>query len=173
MKKIQTEKLRKILILCFSKIIFPVFIRNFCSQILVMKKILLTAVFSLGIVMHLHSQTKPYNVVFDLTTGDTVTHNRVIRWINSIIASHPDAKIEVVFYGKSLPMVEKAKSSAAEDIIKLASGKNVSFTVCEQAMKVHNVEKNMLLPGVKTVPDAIYELISKQADGYGYIKVTN
>jgi intracellular sulfur oxidation DsrE/DsrF family protein len=31
----------------------------------------------------------------------------------------------------------------------------------------------MLLPGVKTVPDAIYELISKQADGYGYIKVTN
>jgi intracellular sulfur oxidation DsrE/DsrF family protein len=31
----------------------------------------------------------------------------------------------------------------------------------------------MLLPGVKTVPDAIYELISKQAEGFGYIKVTN
>jgi intracellular sulfur oxidation DsrE/DsrF family protein len=40
-------------------------------------------------------------------------------------------------------------------------------------MKVHNVEKNMLIPGVKTVPDGIYELISRQADGYGYIKVTN
>jgi intracellular sulfur oxidation DsrE/DsrF family protein len=40
-------------------------------------------------------------------------------------------------------------------------------------MKVHHVDKSMLLPGVKTVPDAIYELISKQADGFGYIKITN
>ena len=40
-------------------------------------------------------------------------------------------------------------------------------------MKIHNVDKSMLLPGVKTVHDGIYELISKQADGYGYIKVTN
>jgi hypothetical protein len=121
----------------------------------------------------LFAQPKPYNVVFDLTTGDTATHQRVIRWINSIVSSYPDAKIEVVFYGKALPMVETAQSTVAADILKLAAGKNVTFSVCEQAMKVHQVDKTMLLPGVKTVPDAIYELISKQADGYGYIKVTN
>ena len=69
--------------------------------------------------------------------------------------------------------METAQSSVASDVKKLAAGKNVIFTVCEEAMKTHNVEKNMLIPGVKTVPDAIYELISKQADGYGYIKVTN
>ena len=120
-----------------------------------------------------HSQSKPYNAVFDLTTNDTATHQRVIKWINSIIETYPDAKLEVVFYGKALPMVETEKSSVANDVIKLAAGKNVIFTVCEQAMKVYKVEKSMLLPGVKTVPDAIYELISKQSDGYGYIKVTN
>ena len=119
------------------------------------------------------AQAKPYNVVFDLTMADSGTHQRVIRWINGIIASYPDTKIEVVFYGKSLPMVETNLSSVATDVKKLAAGKNVTFTVCEQAMKIHNIDKSMLLPGVKTVPDGIYELVSKQADGYGYIKVTN
>jgi intracellular sulfur oxidation DsrE/DsrF family protein len=119
------------------------------------------------------SQSKPYNAVFDITTDDTVTHQRVIRWINSIIKAYPDAKLEVVFYGKALPMIETEKSTVASDVLKLAAGKNVIFAVCEQAMQAHKVDKGMLLPGVKTVPDAIYELISKQADGYGYIKVTN
>ena len=138
-----------------------------------MKRIFLLAAFSFVVATQLFAQTKPYNVAFDLTTGDTATHQRVIRWINGIIAGYPDARIEVVFYGKSLPMVETAQSSVADDVKKLAAGKNVTFTVCEQAMKIHNVDKSMLLPGVKTVPDAIYELISKQADGYGYIKITN
>ncbi|HEU4861760.1 MAG TPA: DsrE family protein [Chitinophagaceae bacterium] len=138
-----------------------------------MKRILLVGAILLAIVTQLFAQTRPYNVVFDLTTGDSATHQRVIRWINSIIAGYPDAKIEVVLYGKALPMVETAQSSVASDIKKLAAGKNVIFTVCEQTMKIHNVEKNMLIPGVKIVPDGIYELISRQADGYGYIKVTN
>jgi len=138
-----------------------------------MKRSFLLAAFSLSILLQLAAQTKPYNVVFDLTTGDTSTHQRVIRWINSIIAAHPDAKIEVVFYGRSLPMIETELSSVAGDVKKLAAGKNVTFAVCEQAMKVHKVEKSMLIPGVKTVPDGIYELVLKQADGYGYIKVTN
>ena len=136
-----------------------------------MKRLFIITAILFSSLMHGFSQAKPYNVVFDLTTGDTATHQRVIRWINGIIASYPDAKIEVVFYGLSLPMVETAGSSVAADVKKLAAGKNVTFTVCEIAMKAHNVEKSMLLPGVKTVPDAIYELISRQADGFGYIKV--
>jgi len=40
-------------------------------------------------------------------------------------------------------------------------------------MKVFNINKNQLLNGVITVPDALYELVIKQAEGYGYIKVTN
>ena len=138
-----------------------------------MKRIFFVAAFSFGLLIQSFAQAKPYNVVFDLTLSDTATHARVIRWINSIVASHPDAKIAVVFYGKSLPMVETNKSVVANDVKKLAAGKNVTFTVCEQAMKVHNVDKSMLLTGVKTVPDGIYELVLKQAEGYGYIKVTN
>ena len=147
--------------------------RNFYSQLSIMNRFLIiTTIFLIG-TTSLFSQAKPYNVAFDLTTGDTATHQRVIRWINGIIASYPDARIEVVFYGKALPMVETQLSSVSADVKKLAAGKNVVFAVCEQAMKIHNVEKSMLIPGVKTVPDGIYELISRQAEGYGYIKVTN
>src|SRR5687768_9166292 len=116
-------------------------------------------------------QAKSYNVVFDLTSADTAIHQTVIRWLKEISKVHPDAKLEVVLYGKALPMVTTGKSVVAEDIKKLASNKNISFTVCEIAMNRHQIDKSQLVPGVVTVPDGIYELISKQAEGYGYIKV--
>ena len=62
-----------------------------------MKRILLIGAILFAIVTQLIAQTKPYNVVFDLTMEDSARHQLVIRWINSITAGHPDAKIEVVF----------------------------------------------------------------------------
>jgi intracellular sulfur oxidation DsrE/DsrF family protein len=119
------------------------------------------------------SQSKPYNIVFDITTGDTAVHAKVIRWSKAIVESHPDAKVEIVLYGKSLNMVVKDKSNVEADVMKLASEKKVIFAVCEEAMKFHSISKSQLINGVGTVPDGLYELISRQADGYGYIKVVN
>ena len=138
-----------------------------------MKRVFFIAAFLLGIITQSFSQSKPYNIVFDLTTSDTATHQRVIRWINGILTSHPDAKIEVVFYGKALDMIVKDKSTVAGDVIKLGTEKKVTFAACEHAMQVSNINKNQLLNGVTTVPDALIELVTKQAEGYGYIKVTN
>lgn len=138
-----------------------------------MKKIFLIATFFFGIILQSSAQQRPYNIVFDLTTSDTATHQRVIRWINGILESHPDAKIEVVFYGKALDMIVKNKSTVAGDVIKLGTDKKVTFAACEHAMKVFNISKDQLLNGVTTVPDALYELVTKQAEGYGYIKVVN
>ena len=119
------------------------------------------------------AQNKPYNVAFDLTSSDPEVHARVIRWINLITEADPKAKIVVVFYGKSLNMVTKEKSSVADDIQKAVAANKATFKVCEVAMKVHEINKSNLLPGVQTVPDGIYELVKKQAEGYGYIKVAN
>lgn len=138
-----------------------------------MKRCLLLAAFLVAISCQLFSQAKPYNVVFDITTDDSSTHQRVIRWIKLILESNPEAKLEVVIYGKSLPMVETEKSAVAVELKKLAAGYHVSFVACEHAMQVFKVDKSMLIPGVKTVPDGIYELVSKQAEGFGYIKVVN
>ncbi len=115
-------------------------------------------------------QSAPYNVVFDVTSKDTLVHQMVIRWINEVTSSRPDAKIEVVYYAKGLDMITEGKSVVSADVKKYAAMKNISFKVCEIAMKNTGVDKRQLLPGVQTVPDGIYELIQKQHDGWGYIK---
>ena len=116
------------------------------------------------------AQSAPYNVVFDVTSKDTLVHQMVIRWINEITSARPDANIEVVFYAKSLDMITNGKSVVGSDVMKYAAKKNVAFRVCEVAMKNNGVDKSQLLAGVQTVPDGIYEIISKQHDGWGYIK---
>jgi uncharacterized protein len=48
---------------------------------------------------------------------------------------------------------------------------NVTFKVCALALKNNSVDKSQLLAGVSTVPDGIHEIVSKQQDHWGYIKV--
>jgi intracellular sulfur oxidation DsrE/DsrF family protein len=117
------------------------------------------------------AQLNAYKVVFDITSGDTAAHRTVIRQMRGISQSRPDAQLEVAIYGNALPMVMKDKSIIAEAIQELSSNKKASFKVCAATMKRHNVDKSQLLPGVDVVPDAIYEIVSKQQEGWGYIKV--
>jgi intracellular sulfur oxidation DsrE/DsrF family protein len=117
------------------------------------------------------AQKQPYNIVFDISSSDTAVHARMIKWINLIMDEDPTAKIEVVFYGKSIPMVAQGKSTVADDIQKIIANKKATFAVCQVAMKANGFVKSDLLPGVTTVPDGLYELVKKQAEGYGYIKV--
>lgn len=118
----------------------------------------------------LMAQSKPYNVVFDLTSKDTVDHQMVVKWLSGISKDDPNAKLEVVFYGHSLGMVTKGKSIVAEQVEELAKNKSIAFRVCEVAMEKHKIDKSQLLNGVETVPDGIYEIVLKQGEGYGYIK---
>jgi uncharacterized protein len=124
----------------------------------------------LSVSFFLQAQKPDYKVVFDLTSKDTMNHKAVIHWINEITQSTPDAKLEVVLYAQSLDMVVKNKSVVADDVTKFTATKNVSFKVCAIAMKNNNINKSELLPGVEIVPDGIYEIISKQKEGWGYIK---
>jgi intracellular sulfur oxidation DsrE/DsrF family protein len=138
-----------------------------------MKRIVISVAILISVAGQLFSQIKPYNIVFDITTGDTAAHQRVMRWSKGIIESNPDAKVEIVFYGRAIDMVVKNKSTVSADILELANEKKITFAACEHAMQVFNIDKSQLLRGVTTVPDALYELVIKQAEGYGYIKVTN
>lgn len=119
------------------------------------------------------AQSRPYNVVFDMTSKDTINQQTVIRWINEVTSANPDAKVEVVMFGQGTALAIKNKSAVADDVTRLAQNKNVSFRICAIAMKNQKVDKSELLPGVETVPDGIYEIISKQGEGWGYIKVAH
>ena len=114
-----------------------------------------------------------YKVVFDLTSKDTVDHKLAIRWANEVLKAEPTAQVEIVLFGQSLAMITKEKSVIADGITQLAANKNASIKVCKVAMRAHNVNIDQLVPGVQTVPDGIYEIISKERQGCGYIKVSH
>jgi len=116
---------------------------------------------------------KNYKVVFDLTSKDSSDQKSVIRWLNEVSKAEPNAQMEVVMYGQGLDLVTKGKSAVADEVERLAQNRNIAFKVCRVAMKAHHLELNDLLQGVQTVPDGIYEVISKQQQGWGYIKVKN
>lgn len=124
-------------------------------------------------VSQLVSAQKDYKVVFDLTSGDSLSQQTAIRWVNEIIKMEPTAQVEVVMFGKGLPLAVKDRSAVASDVMSLATNKNVAFKVCEVAMANQKIDKAQLLPGVQTVPDGIFEIVSKQREGWGYIKVAH
>lgn len=142
---------------------------NLLQKSNIMKKHILLSAF-LMCFGWLSAQQKTHNIVFDMTSSDTVDHKSVIRWVDEMSKSYPDIQLEVVFYGQSLGMIQKEKSIVSEQVTRLAQNKNVRFRVCEQAMKRQQVDKSQLLPGVQTVPDGIYEIIQREAEGWGYIK---
>lgn len=120
----------------------------------------------------LHAQQSDYRVVFDLTSKDTLDQRSVVRWLNEISNSNPDAKLEVVMYGQGFNFV-LGKSIYADAVTRLSSDKNISFKVCAIALKNNHVDKSELLPCVDVVPDGIYEIITKQKQGWGYIKAVH
>ncbi|MEO7292573.1 MAG: DsrE family protein [Ginsengibacter sp.] len=114
-----------------------------------------------------------YKVVFDVTSQDTLDHKLAIRWANEVLKAEPTAQVEIVLFGKSLGMITQQKSVVAAELTKLTANKNASVKVCQVAMKASNVDMSQLVAGVQTVPDGIYEIMSKQREGWGYIKVSH
>jgi uncharacterized protein len=119
-----------------------------------------------------HRRAEPYRVAFDLTSRDSLDQAATLRWIREVTTTSPDAEIEVVMYGKGVELVVPDRSKALADVQKYITNPKVAFKVCAIALKNNNIDKSQLLPGVQTVPDGIYELVSKQQEGWGYIKVS-
>ncbi len=116
------------------------------------------------------AQEKPVKIVFDVTSADEAVHQTAIRHVKMMAAAYPDSEFEVVIYSGAIAMVTDGKSSVQEDIIALNNNENVQFKVCEGTMKRKGITTDELVPGVGTVPDGILEIVTKQGQGWGYIK---
>lgn len=136
-----------------------------------MKRALILGLLVLASLGFVRPRRDPYRVVFDLTSRDTLEQKAVLRWLREVSASSPDVQMEVVMYGKGFELVMPDRSAYTADVKTAMQNPNVKFKVCAIALRNNSVDKSQLLPGVETVPDGIYELVSKQQDHWGYIKV--
>ena len=136
-----------------------------------MRRILLAGLFALLSPGVAQAQDHPYRVVFDLTSRDSLDQKAVLRWLREVSTSSPAAQMEVVMYAKGFELVMPDRSAYIADVKEAMKNPNVTFKVCAIALRNNNVDKSQLLAGVQTVPDGIFEIISKQQDHWGYIKV--
>ena len=138
-----------------------------------MKKNTLLALAGMLLTFFSIAQNADYKVVFDMSSKDTVNQQAIVRELMLIRDANPDARMEVVIYGRGLELALKGKSPQEAAVTKLAADKGIEFKVCAVTMKRNNVDKSQLIPGVQVVPDGIYEIISRQKEGWGYIKVAH
>ena len=127
--------------------------------------------FCLLLAVSLYAQDKSYRVVFDLTSRDSLDQKAVMRWVHEITTSNPDAQLEVVMYGKGYELVMPEKSAYLADVSAAAKNPHVAFKVCRVALKNNNIDRSRIIADAGTVPDGIYEILMKQREGWGYIKV--
>ncbi len=120
---------------------------------------------------NLFAQDHPYRVVFDLTSPDSLDQRAVMRWVKEITSAHPEAQLEIVMYGKGFELVMPEKSKFLGQVQDAMKNPRVSFNVCQVALKNTNTDRSRILKEAGTVPDGIYEIISRQSEGWGYIKV--
>ncbi|MGM0580874.1 MAG: DsrE family protein [Bacteroidota bacterium] len=119
------------------------------------------------------SQNEKVKIIFDVTSSDSDIHETVVRHVKGMSEAYPDSEFEVVIYSGALPMMLKSKSSVKTEIESLAKSDNVSLKVCAVSLKRNNATEQDLISGVGTVPDGIMEIITKQNQGWGYIKEAN
>lgn len=119
------------------------------------------------------AEAKPYRVVFDLTSRDSLDQKAVMRWIKEIAASNPDAEMEVVMYGKGFELVMPDRSTMLPDVQTAVKNPKVAFKVCEIALRNNKLDKGQLIKEAQTVPDGIHEIVMKEQQGWGYIKVAH
>ena len=116
------------------------------------------------------AQGKTHHVVFAVTSGDEADWTMSLHNIGHLITGfEPDTtEVEVVAFGQGLNLVKKG-STLATDIAALQE-KHVRFVACENSMRAQHIEMKDLLTGVQTVPSGIVEVVSKQEQGWAYIK---
>lgn len=154
------------------------------KRLLIVTSIACAALFSVGFAAHSPatptagspagspaSSPKPYRVAFDLTSRDTLDQKAVLRWIKEITTTAPEAEMEVVMYGKGFELVMPERSAFTAEVEAALKNPKVAFRVCAIALRNNQVQPTQLVAGVGLVPDGLHELVMKQQDGWGYIKV--
>jgi intracellular sulfur oxidation DsrE/DsrF family protein len=115
------------------------------------------------------SKESVHKIVFQLTTNDTMAHKSLMKQLSNITSVAPTTKIEVVCHGPGLDMLVTGKTIVQEKIKQLKAI-GVDFVACEFSIKERNVPIEKIIPEAGFVKAGIIEIVTKQEQGWSYIK---
>lgn len=119
-------------------------------------------------VCSLPAQQKAHRVVFALTSQDPIDWHLTLGNIANLLKGLPDAEIEVVAYGGGINFVKKGSEDEAD--IKHLEQEHVKFVACHNSMMFNHLTPADLIDGVGVVPSGIVEVVTRQEQGWSYIK---
>jgi len=112
---------------------------------------------------------EPLKIVFQLTTSDTTAHKALMKQLGNITSVRPDTRIEVVCHGPGLDMLRKDRSIVSKKI-EVFAAKGITFSACEFSLKERKVSKEAILPEAGYVEAGIIHIVTRQTEGWHYIK---
>jgi len=111
-----------------------------------------------------------HQIVIQLNTADTSAWSSTIGNIKNIQKIwSSNLQIEVVVHGKAIDFLVKDKTHLAKEIEALTKD-GIQFSACENTMRKHGIDKSAILSFAQTVPSGVVEVISKQEQGWSYLK---
>jgi len=141
-----------------------------------MKKITLLFFLMLSLSLATFAQKKakkskmPHKVVMQLTTGDTLAYKALMNQLGNMTKIwEGQVDIVVVIHNKGIKMMQKAESKVAEKVKNLTK-KGVRFEVCEFTLQQMKINKEEILEDAVYTPYGLIEIVTRQEDGYKYLK---
>ncbi len=111
-----------------------------------------------------------HRVIMQLASGDTLAHKALMFQLKNLKEVWADSvEIEVLIQGQALDLIIANKTTQAEGIY-LLKQKGVRFVACEFSMKQRKVSKEELLNDLESVKYGLIEVITKQEQGWTYLK---
>jgi uncharacterized protein len=122
-----------------------------------------------GVVNFSIGQTKEHRIVFHLATSDTLAHKALVKQLSNVLDYWNTAKIEVVIHNNGVSFMKLGEARFAKEIEALKD-RGVVFAVCENTLKQRKIEKHQLLKTASFVPVGLVEIVTRQEEGWAYIK---
>ncbi|GAB4123583.1 MAG: DsrE family protein [Raineya sp.] len=110
-----------------------------------------------------------HKVVVQLSTPDTAAHRALTKQLNNLTSVWKDADVVVVVHNRAINMLRSASTTVAPKIKNL-SERGVKFMACEFTMQQLKLNKQDMLEGIFYTPYGLVEIITRQENGYTYLK---
>src|SRR5687768_8390610 len=110
------------------------------------------------------------NVVFQLSNNDTFVQKSLIRQLNNVLKAIEEINIEVVTHGYGIDLL--LKNTTFENSIIALHDQGVTFVVCKNTLDQQKISEKALLEFAAVAPSGLAHVITRQSEGWSYIKAS-
>ena len=116
------------------------------------------------------SAARAHKVVFQVSDAEPARWNLTLNNIRNVQQDlgSDQVAIELVAYGPGIGMLKLDSVSGSRIAEAMASG--IAVVACENTMRNQRITREDMLPNIGYVAAGVVELMSKQKDGYAYIR---